>query len=398
MRILQASFSPLGGAGRVARNTAKLLRAHTDHDVENFFVHRSNIRQDPLSVPSITASSLFDEYVVKRSDEKSMVSLLRSKGSALFPSAGYDIIHLHWWQDFDLEKLAFQNSSAKFVLTLHDDRAFTGACHSSGACEQHESGCKACPIVRAPFRPLVRREYVRARELLSNLPSVCFVAPSKGILETAKNSGLDEIGDIAFIPNPISEAFAELDESQIGTRAKEDDEIINVGFIAENLDDSNKRLYLAIDLVRRLRSSGMNLMIQVVGRSSNKFKENWIDHRGTLAPEQIVELSRAWAALIVSSEFENAPLIIAEVGMLGVPTISDSSGGMGEILQLTGQSPMIEDWDSLSENETLEIGKFISGENNQLGGSIRAASRKNFGFDSIVGKLLEVYSTSNERS
>lgn len=389
MRTLQLSFSPLGGAGRVAINTANMLNRTSALEVQTYFLHSTNIRRQPLSSPKITALSILDEYLVKKTNESSMVSLFRSKGDATIPREHFDVIHLHWWQDFDLGLIAQQNPNTRFVITLHDDRAFTGACHSSGSCTNHIYGCRDCPIVRAPFRKLVRHEFDGTRASLSRFSNLRFVAPTERMKNTALKSGLDDFGSIDVIPNPVDQAF--LPETNDDLPPNNASAKIKLGFIAENLEDPNKRFHLAVELVQRLNEAGIEAELEAVGNSKRKSPSPHTAFLGHLSQKQISVKSREWSALLVSSEFENAPMSIVEMALLGVPTITHSVGGTEELLGLTGQRVLIEDWRSISDGDIKELSHSLIKNVTERKIEIARLASANFGHNRITQMLLEVY-------
>lgn len=389
MRILQVSFSPKGGAGTVAKNTADLLEKKAGLETQLCFLHPSTLRDSPFYNPGTTVRAALDEYLIKSNESKSMLSVLRSKPRVRLGLSGFDVVHLHWWQGLDLLELRRRNPKAKFVLSLHDDRAFTGGCHSSGTCIGYESGCTTCPITRSPFLGLTRREFLRTRNSYGAIGNLEFVAPTNQMKVMAENSGISKLGKINMIPNPISEEFF----GKEGKHRESSRMSFKLGFVAANVADSNKRLSYAVSLIDNLRLRGLDVELEVVGGGNYSSNPPNVSFLGPLSQERLSETASSWAALVMSSKYENSPMTIVEMAALGVPTISHDVGGVQEILSATNQAPIVESWSNKLPGEVLDkIEDNLKSANPVFRSAIRNKAIANFGPDTILQALERVYS------
>ena len=65
MKIGHFSFSPRGGAGKVA-TTLHQHQIEMGLDSKFFFVTSENIEQNPLENPTLTAKAIIDKFLVSR--------------------------------------------------------------------------------------------------------------------------------------------------------------------------------------------------------------------------------------------------------------------------------------------------------------------------------------------
>lgn len=396
MKVLQASFSPMGGAGNVAKSVGETLSKASGVEVDYFFLQELNLRKAPLENPVRTFRAFFDEFFVKKSSKATMITLNRAFNYAPEDLGNYDVIHFHWWYDINIAKLAEQLPNSTFVFTLHDDRALTGVCHSSGSCSNFIEGCQNCPVVRAPYRNEVARSFTKTRNMLSAPTKVKFVAPSEWMQKTALSAGIDQIGEIVVIPNPISNSFWVASPST-GHRAYDPkNNRIKFGFLAENINDPNKRLDRALNLVKGLRGLGYEVSIEIVGGGKVPYSDKTSSEPlGRLSTTELIQVASSWDALISSSESENAPVSIVEMAALGVPTVTHSSDPVDEILRKTGQRAIVQNWGAEVTDEFAEVlVSQIRGHQNS--NHLRVSARENFGPEVVRQKLLKLYEVEKQ--
>ena len=391
VRILQVSFSPIGGAGKVASLTQQMFSEISGVESEAMFLHESNLRESPLQTPAIFGRSMMDEFFLKKKGENSMLSVVRALEQRLVTSLRPDVIHLHWWYDLDLAQLASDFPNAKFVVSLHDDRALTGGCHSSGSCESFDSGCKNCPIVRPVFRHQVARSFSATRDSLQGLGNVHFIAPSEEMLRKAKKAGLSDMGSLSVIPNPIDPGFLETTTNYAPELESRSNDFV-LGFIAQNLDDPNKRISKAFDLVRRLHDRQIDVTLEIVGGGGDKLDKTISRNLGPLKTNELIAVARRWDALVSCSMFENAPLSIVEMASLGIPVISDETLASGGLLEKTGQRSLIRSWDlGPTDGELISIIEMLASERSTISSRLIEETQSNFGWYKIKKQLMQVY-------
>lgn len=393
MRVLQLSFSPLGGAGTVALRTHRILNPVDGVDSSVFFLHPTNLRSNPTYDLALTGRSFLDELLVKNGKSKSMVTVLRRGKANDLPEIEPDVVHLHWWYDFDPNWLVRRYPHSRFVITLHDDRAFTGGCHSVGNCAKFLNGCAGCPIVRPFFRSLIESRFREMRDGLSKFESLSFISPSESMRKVASAAGLGDIAPIQVISNPVDDVYWESASSQAhGYRTRHRDSELRFGFIAQNLNDPNKNTERAISLVKTLNERGVRTKLELIGGGGVKADAELFLNHGSLSPEDLASKAYFWDSIISCSDSENAPLVIAEMAALGLPTITHSTPSTDELLHKTGQHPIVRDWGAFPENDVVAFLEEFIGQNSiRMRDMIREKAELNFGPRVITDKLLEVY-------
>lgn len=386
------SFSPFGGAGVVASRTHELLRSLPGIYSRVHFLHPTNLRINPLMQPSLTIRSLADEYFVKFPAASQMITLLRGQSKKVSVGPEPDVIHLHWWYDYDIQWLVKRYPKAKFVITLHDDRAWTGACHSTAGCMKFLEGCNACPIVRPAFHGLVSRRFRDTRQDLERFERIHFVAPTQHMKEVASIAGLSDIAPISVVPNPADGVFWNRPKSLIRQKTTTDHVFIRLGFISQNLNDPNKNLDRAIKLAEILTKGGYPTNLELVGYGTPKTKSNLVTTLGPRSPRQIADIASKWNALVSCSDSENSPLTLVEMAALGIPTITHPSPGVEELLKKTGQRATVSDWDAFLESPSSdELRRIVDLCSSTSDHEIASQAKLSFGPERITRQLLEVY-------
>lgn len=204
MKVLHINFSKSGGAGGFAQDLAA-DQISKGVDARIFHLRDSDLRSEPLRDPLLTLQAFLDEFLLKRINFDSPVSLLR-RGTRLTRSDSSfvpDLIHLHWIEGV-VSDAWLKEVSIPIVWTLHDFRPITGACHHPLGCGQLSSGCRSCPAVKPIFRNLVERS-MASRTQIGNSKNVHYVAPSKWVAEIAIRSGALPTNQVPVIYNAAPE-------------------------------------------------------------------------------------------------------------------------------------------------------------------------------------------------
>ena len=387
MRVVQAAFSSSGGAGSVATNTNEILLKN-GVESSTWFLTDSSLRGKPVSNWHLLPGAIVDEYLVKKPDEISMFSLFRSEAGSARLETEAEVLHLHWWQDFDLPQMARSNRFSRVVFSLHDDRAFTGGCHSSGNCSGYETGCKSCPLSRRFFHNKISNNYSRTREEYNNFDDVVFVAPTVLMRDKAERAGLMENWRVEVIPNPISLEYWDANPS----RAVQSSEKIKLGFIAANLGDKNKRLELALLIVEKMIRNGRNVELETVGSNLPSEFKGKVRNHGPLTPREITAVAASWHGLLLTSSYENSPVVISEMAALGIPTLTDGILSVEDTLAMSGQSPVIGDFtEAIYGSGWKQIIRHIESFSDRQKESLRNNVEKTLGPDVLFDKLKAVY-------
>lgn len=367
---------------------------------EFHFHHPSNLRNMPFYDPKVTFLSVIDEFFVKRPDAETMLTLYRNRANWNPNVSNKNVVHLHWWQGTDIEAIQKQNPNALFVFTLHDDRAITGGCHSVGLCTGFKTNCDACPIVRAPWRKNVSRSLQESRRGFSKIDNVTFIATSEIMRKRAIEAGLQYFGDVHKLNNPVSRVFTSaFDQVPNSVPVQNLEREYRLGFVASNVEDRNKRLDLAVGLLQNFISSGRKAMLDIVGGGNATLGQDDIQQHGRLGASELLKLANTWDAILLPSDRENTPLVIAEMACLGVPTITHLSDTVYETLELSGQKRVFDqqlDWNK-RESVTM-IANILDSLTPQNKEKMMSSARLNFNAESYAKNLLQIYKQGIEQS
>lgn len=296
-----------------------------------------------------------------------------------------DVLHLHAFYNL----VSVRNFLRKFphkkkVVTLHDERFFTGGCHYQMDCEQLENGCRRCPQVRIPYHPIVTRQRKSVLRLVNGNLDVTFVCPSLWMMQRAMNA-FPEFPDSHFVQiyNPIPTNSTLTNQSASRERG------INFGFISQNLDNPLKNLGLLLAAFKEVNSvySGQH-SLTLIGESNRDYSMGGLDISQSVV-NSTLELQKAFRVmdvLVVPSTHDNLPNVMGEALMSGVGLIGSNVGGIPEIAELFNQH-LFESGDKAGLVQAMQ--NFKLADRTQ----IKDQADHVFGYQTIAAKLSEVYST-----
>jgi glycosyltransferase involved in cell wall biosynthesis len=208
MKIGHFSFSPRGGAGKVA-DSLHQHQVNLGMDSSFYFVNSDAIARTPFQNPGISVKALADKFLVGQSQNSSIFSFYRSSHSIRRYAkllSSFDVVHFHWIPGvFNLEKLEFPiNNRTKFFWSIHDMWPFTGGCHYSDGCKQYLESCISCPQVKPPFKKSVHNRFVtRKRNLKQIFPHLTLIYPSSFIEKLGMQSSMLKNFNSVIIGNPV---------------------------------------------------------------------------------------------------------------------------------------------------------------------------------------------------
>ena len=229
------------------------------------------------------------------------------------------VIHIHNWFNIVSQKqiIKFLNAGFPVVLTMHDQRIFTGGCHYSFECQGFQKNCNDCPIISAGLKHWPSRVIKKAKRLPNTLDSKFhLIAPSNWMLEQAQNSTLVGSSRIHFVPNTLDvlprsrenpgRNRAPIDVLEIGIASMNKDSYIKGGDVIADLESKIANQKLPINLTFL---SDDDVQMNPVGLFWNK-----IDY------------------LLVPSRADNSPNVIHEAKHYEVAVIATLVGGIPELL------------------------------------------------------------------
>lgn len=134
----------------------------------------------PVSIPAISTEKLMQDLGAKSS-----------------------LIHLHNWFNFtSLSQISKITNIFKIVVSLHDERFFTGGCHHTLECLGFMNTCSDCRFVNPMMSRAVKKSWLNSSTMeLSNHSKYLFLAPSRWIEAEARKSSLLKDSQIIYFPN-----------------------------------------------------------------------------------------------------------------------------------------------------------------------------------------------------
>jgi glycosyltransferase involved in cell wall biosynthesis len=353
----------------------------------------STIFHQPFNYPLLTFSSLADQFIVKKRNNKNMFSLFRPKSKIStgdFSKHKNSILHLHWVTELNLLDKLIHND-IKLVWTMHDLWAFTGGCHHSNDCLNFNLLCQKCPQVNKIFRGEVVSQKLLKSKLFSISKNLSIVFPSVWLKNKVQTLLPPNIRSYV-IKNPIDNlVFCKLskDKSKDKYNIKDTYDLI-FGVSASNLSDPNKNI---IETVRTLKSIAilLNKSVLILIAGSNpplnlKYLSD-VKYLGRLKNQELPFFYNCLDYFVSFSHNENLPYNIIEAQSCGVPVISNFIGGIPEIVlnRKTGllYKNLIDFKINFNDLETYGPSNFTTNALNHIG--------ENFAQHIIYESYLKVY-------
>lgn len=396
MKVLNIGTSFGGGAGIAMRRISQ-CQAMMGLEVETWALKEPS--QGRLAKnEKLIHRSAFDELT--SSVLTKFQSQFIQKGSPLVTSIGLDVLkktEIHsYFKNFDavsfhsiynLTTLKTIAEISKFIttfVTLHDQRILTGGCHYSYSCKGYLDSCLKCPQVNKTFSAIPRIQLAKnKKEFFSspNFANITLISPSTWLAEKV----FDKIGmqsaNIKVVANPIPKW--NVDPHQITIKR---DKQINIGFMAENLNNPYKGLSLAIEAINRLAFE-FDIKFTAIGRGtltgldsrvelSRKYVENDTDR---------ISIYREQDFMLVPSLQDNFPSVVSEALMCGTPVIGSDTGGIPEML-MEFEMPIV----SAGNVEELIFAIRTMPKNfNRI--EIISKAQKKYSYETIGKKYLEIF-------
>ena len=314
MQIVHLSTGHLGGAGLAARRLNAGLQAAGVNSsffaLENptylpekgeYQIERSLIQRVETGITTFTSKRLTKDSLVTPIS----ANLVDREFLLTVSKDAETIFHIHnWFNIFSHSQLSELSREFHLVLTLHDQRLFTGACHYSLGCQNFKTDCKRCPQLPRVF------ENIPSKTLQSDMDfsTLSFVTPSNWLMNLAKSSKLLQNTSGLVISNSFYgyESHVE-NRTSIGST-------INVGFAAMD----PKSWIKGGDLVNSLMEKQVN---------GDRFKFFALSDF-----EDFRDFWRNIDVLLVPSQADNSPNVIHESKLWGIPVIASDVGGIPELI------------------------------------------------------------------
>ena len=393
-KVVHLTFSDSGGAGKVAHQLAA-AQSEIGWESDVISLISTDLRSQPLSFPVHTLSAAIDNFLVKKNDFPSLISLGRDsvKTKALEKVHSADIIHLQWLNGVaSLESVTRAFPETPIVWTLHDMNPFTGVCHQALGCKGFQKSCSQCPAVKRFAWTPVENNLKRKMAHANSTDSLSLVAPSPWLATLATSSAVFRDMPVEVIPNPVDESFLSREQSKTNIGTKNSSDAFKFVVIASNLSDPLKSVETAVRALTALRINFPGAKLHLVGRGGQHFAHHsGVTLRGTLTSSQIAELLSEVVAVLVPSVAENAPLVIAESGVLGVPCITSQAEALPAMIHMLGAGHSAHTQDEWVSAMATAIEKFTAHDAHKARGALALRSRMLFDPVTIAEKYISLY-------
>ena len=248
---------------------------------------------------------------------------------------GADVVHLHTVADwFDVPRwVRTLPSRVRLVVGLHDLWHVSGGCFVHGRCERFRVDCRPCPLLRAPANRLMANDELQRKARAYRDAGARFVANSRWLRETVKDSPVLRGQDIAVVPPPVDPAVFH-PQDRVACRARfgldMDDLVLATG--CASLTDSNKD---TPELLRML--AGLNqprLKVLMFGDGGIPIPDGLDVRRlGPIRDKHDLAAIYSAADLFASaSRMETYGLTLAEAYASGCAVVAHATGGIPEAL------------------------------------------------------------------
>ena len=230
------------------------------------------------------------------------------------------ILHFHNWYNLvsQREILHLNKKGYPVVLTLHDERFFTGGCHYAFECQKFKTGCQTCPELPPIINQFTSRNISSALNLLGKSNSqLVFIAPSKWLKDEALSSLLLKNKRVVFISNTLG--ILTKPEESVKKSSSKTRTVLKIGIASMEKSTYIKGGDISSEIEARI--AARNLPIKMIYLSQIKDQEDF--------------KNEFWGKidyLLVASRAENSPNVIHEAKHFGVPVIASDIGGISELL------------------------------------------------------------------
>jgi glycosyltransferase involved in cell wall biosynthesis len=329
MKVLHISSALTGGAGIAASNLhEELLQNGVDSSILN---SKSGRFFSKFLSKAITVVNM---VITKKDYDLLTVFSINTVTKRKIKRINPDIIHIHnWFNTLSLRQIEKLSKKYQIILTLHDERMFTGGCHNSQGCENFHNSCANCPRLKL-FQKWPRKNYER-QKLLSNsdVSDVKFISPSGWLVEKNSNRFFDRNNSkIEIIPNIISTADLTV------SKKENSGDIIKLLFVASDCSVKLKGLDILLESLRILHEQNVtNFSLTVVGDrfilESNP--ENLsISHIARQPKSKMSRIYQDHDFTVVPSRSDNSPNVILESFSVGTPVIGSRRGGIPHLIKV----------------------------------------------------------------
>jgi glycosyltransferase involved in cell wall biosynthesis len=248
---------------------------------------------------------------------------------------GADVVHLHTVADwFDVPRwVRTLPRGMRLVVGLHDLWHVSGGCFVHGRCERFRVDCRPCPLLHAPTNLILAANELQRKMRTYRDAEARFIANSRWLRETVKDSPVLRGQEIAVVPPPVDTAvFHPQDRGTCRTRFGLNSDNLVVATGCASLTDANKD---TPGLLRRLAELELpGLKVLMFGDGEITIPNGLDVHRcGPIREKHKLATIYGAADLFVSaSRMETYGLTLAEAYACGCGVVAHDTGGIPEAL------------------------------------------------------------------
>jgi glycosyltransferase involved in cell wall biosynthesis len=327
LQVIHLATGSVGGAGLAARRLNKALNvsgfkskfyspirknytpAHNEFELSRSSVAKFKSAISTRLQRNLHRVSFFSLFSVNSVSMREIKNLGEKDKS---------ILQFHNWFNLLSQKsiLKLAKSGYKVVLTMHDERFFTGGCHYALECRRFSSGCNSCPRLPALLQIIPARNVRLSKSLMRKAhANITFVAPSKWILDEAQKSQILGNSNLVHISNTLSEELSGIPL----VRHRLNPKTLSIGIASMDHTSFVKGGDTLQLITSEIKNSGLPInfiYFNQLPSGANPEQKFWekIDY--------LLSLSRA----------DNSPNVIHEAKFRGIPVISTAIGGITELL------------------------------------------------------------------
>jgi glycosyltransferase involved in cell wall biosynthesis len=351
MRVIILSDTETAGGAAIA--TSRLASALTMEDVEVIrIVGNADGNDHPWTTIPIQML-LYEQMALAITARISQQMATRLKTfivsrrlDTLLRNIRPDIINVHNLHgvDWGIGLIHVCSRNAPVAWTLHDMWSFTGRCTYTSSCHEYIEGCDgSCPTsekypVLAPH--LIAKAWRQRKDLLSKLPNLIAVTPSRWLSEEAR-TGLWAGNQVEVIPHGLPlDIYAPLNTNSAREVLGIDPRGRVLMIAAKKLSEERKGMGYLREALQKLSYGGVTLL--TLGKGRLDFEQpgvhlhqlGYVDHERT----KVLAYSAA-DVLVHPALLDNFPNVVMEALACGTPVVGFPVGGMLEMV-----SPGITGW------------------------------------------------------
>ena len=247
-----------------------------------------------------------------------------------------DVIHLHNIHGYYLNiEVLFDYLRAcgkKIIWTLHDSWAFTGHTPYCDVvdCIRWEEGCHDCPCLRsypASFVDRSKSNWNRKKALMSGIPNLTIITPSKWLAGLVKKSYLSQY-EVRVINNGIDTSQFYHIDSDIKSTLKIGDRKMLLG--VSTAWDEMKGYSDYLKLADALGDGYKVVMVGLTKAQLSELPGNVLGIERTNSVSELAQLYSAADLFVNLSYCENYPTVNLEAVACGTPVLTYDVGGSSE--------------------------------------------------------------------